>query len=166
MINWQVHRAKEYPQKTIAVSIILGIFILFLVVFYGLAWAVLAAVVLFASLNAYFLPTRYTFTDTDIVIDKKLFKNKLEWSRFRKYYKTTTGIVLSPFTKRNFLDNFRGIHLLLPKDDLKKTEEIVAFIIRKFEPEQKNQNQQEAVAGPAPPEKNISDSIDRNKNLG
>jgi hypothetical protein len=134
MISWQVHRAKENPQKTVLVSVILGFFIIFLVIFYGLGWAVLAAIVLFASLNAYFLPTRYTFTDNDIIIDKKLFKNKLEWSRFRKYYTTTTGIYLSPFSKKNFMDNFRGVHLLLPKQDAEKTTEIIAFIKEKITP--------------------------------
>lgn len=131
MISWQVHRAKEYPQKTIFASLIISAVIVFLIIFYGLAWAVLAAIILFASLNAYFLPIRYIFTDTDIIIDKKLFRNKLEWSCFRKYYKTTTGIVLSPFSKRTYLDNFRGVHLLLPKDN---TEQIIAFIKNKLEP--------------------------------
>lgn len=131
MISWQVHRAKETPKKTLYVSIILGLFIIFLTVFYGLFWALLAIIVLFASLNAYFLPITYTLTDTEIIIDKKLFKNKLEWSRFRKYYLTTTGIVLSPFTKRNFLDNFRGVHLLLPNEN---TEAIISFIKKKLAP--------------------------------
>jgi hypothetical protein len=131
MISWQVHRAKETPKKTFTVSIALGFFLIILIFFYGLPWAILAAVVLFASLNAYFLPTTYILTDTEIVIDKKLFKNKLEWSRFRKYYITTTGIVLSPFTKRNFLDNFRGVHLLLPKEN---SEEIINFIKNKLDP--------------------------------
>ncbi len=130
-ISWKVHRAKETPKKTLYVSILLGAFLFILILFYGLAWAILAAIVLFASLNAYFLPTTYTLTDTEILVDKKLFKNKLEWSRFRKYYITTTGIVLSPFTKRNFLDNFRGIHLLLPKEN---NEEIINFIKKKLAP--------------------------------
>jgi hypothetical protein len=131
MITWQVHRAKETPQKTLYVSILLGAFIIFLLFFYGLAWALLAIIVLFASLNSYFLPTTYILNDIEIIVDKKLFKNKLEWSRFRKYYITTTGIVLSPFTKRNFLDNFRGVHLLLPKEN---AEEIINFIKNKLSP--------------------------------
>lgn len=101
-------------------------------IFYGLPWTILALVVLFTSLNAYFLPTTYILTDTEIIIDKKLFKNNLEWSRFRKYYITTTGIVLSPFTKRNFLDNFRGVHLLLPNEN---AEEIINFIKNKLDKE-------------------------------
>ncbi|MEO0083027.1 MAG: hypothetical protein ABIK33_01380 [candidate division WOR-3 bacterium] len=130
-ISWQVHRAKETPKKTLMVLLILGVFIIFLIIFYGLFWALFAAIVLFASLNAYFLPTTYTLTDNEIIVDKGLFKNKLEWARFRKYYLTTNGIVLSPFAKRNFLDNFRGIHLLLPKEN---TEPIINFIKNKLEP--------------------------------
>jgi hypothetical protein len=129
-ITWQVHRAKEHPKKTLYVSIFIAAFIIFLIIFYGPFWAILALLVLFLSLNAYFLPTTYTLTDNEIIVDKKLFNNKLEWSRFRKYYVTTTGIVLSPFTKRNFLDNFRGIHLLLPKEN---SEEIISFIKNKLD---------------------------------
>ena len=130
-ITWQVHRAKEHPTKTLYVSIILGVFIISITFLYGLPWTILTLIVLFASLNAYFLPTSYTITDSEIIIDKKLFKNKLEWSRFRKYYITTTGVVLSPFTKRNFLDNFRGVHLLLPKEN---SEGIINFIKNKLDP--------------------------------
>lgn len=130
MISWQVHRAKEYPKKTLSVSILLGVFLILLIIFYGLPWAIFASLILFASLNAYFLPTKYTLTDTEIIIDKKLFKYKLEWSRFRKYYITTTGIVLSPFKQKTFLDNFRGIHLLLPKEN---TEAIINFIKNKLD---------------------------------
>jgi len=130
-ITWQVHRAKEHPKKTLYVSIILGVFVISITVLYGLPWTILSLMVLFASLNAYFIPTTYTITDSEIIVDKKLFKNKLEWSRFRKYYITTTGIVLSPFTKRNFLDNFRGVHLLLPKEN---SEEIINFIKNKLDP--------------------------------
>jgi len=131
MISWQVHRAKEHPKKTLYVLIVLGVFIISITALYGLPWTILTLIVLFASLNAYFLPTTYTITDSEIIIDKKMFKNKLEWSRFRKYYITTTGIVLSPFTKRNFLDNFRGVHLLLPKEN---SEEIINFIKNKLNP--------------------------------
>jgi hypothetical protein len=130
MLSWQVHRAKEHPKKTLFVSIILGVFVISITVLYGLPWTVLTLIVLFASLNAYFLPTTYTITDTEIIIDKKMFKNKLTWSRFRKYYITTTGVVLSPFTKRNFLDNFRGVHLLLPKEN---SEAIINFIKNKLD---------------------------------
>ena len=131
MISWQVHRAKENPKKTLYVSIVLGIFLILLAVYYGFIWTLLALIVLFTSLNAYFIPTTYTITDTEIIIDKKLYKNKLEWPRFRKYYITTTGVVLSPFTKRNFLDNFRGVHLLLPKEN---PEAIINFIKNKLDP--------------------------------
>jgi hypothetical protein len=129
-ISWQTHKAKETPKKTLFVLIFIIVFAVFLIIFYGLFWALLALIILFLSLNAYFLPTTYTLTDNGIIIDKKLFSNKLEWSRFRKYYMTTNGIVLSPFTQKSFLDNFRGVHLLLPKQH---SEEIVIFIKNKLD---------------------------------
>lgn len=135
MITWQVHRIKETPIiKTVIALTIIILFVVYVFLYwkeYRIPMILFSLIVLFASLNAYFLPTTYTISDTEIIIDKKLFKNKLEWSRFRKYYLTTTGIVLSPFTKRNFLDNFRGVHLLLPKDN---PQEVIDFIKNKFGP--------------------------------
>jgi hypothetical protein len=93
-----------------------------------LLWALIAILIFFISLNNYFLPITYTLTDEAIIIDKKIFKFQREWQIFRKYYLTGNGLVLSPFSKRNFLDNFRGLHILLPKD----RDKIISFIEGRF----------------------------------
>lgn len=59
-----------------------------------------------------------------VIIDKKIYKEKREWQTFRRYFLTSNGLVLSPFSKKTFFDNFRGLHLLLPKDK----DEIIKFI--------------------------------------
>ena len=74
----------------------------------------LAVVVLFVALNTYFLPITYTLTDKGMEIDKRLFTARYEWKQFRRWFRTTGGIVISPFSRKNYLDNFRGVHLLLP----------------------------------------------------
>jgi hypothetical protein len=74
----------------------------------------LAVVVLFLALNTYFLPITYALTDKGIEIDKRLFTARYEWKQFRRWFRTTGGIVISPFSRKNYLDNFRGVHLLLP----------------------------------------------------
>ncbi len=123
-ISWTVHKAKENSAKTIIASVFLIIVILFFLFFYGLLWALIAILVFFISLNSYYLPITYRLTDKSIIIDKKIYKYQREWQIFRKYYLTGNGLVLSPFSRRNFLDNFRGIHILLPKDK----DEIIQFI--------------------------------------
>jgi hypothetical protein len=113
-LTWTVHRAKENPAKTVVAAV-------FILAFVGFSWAVfgpvlgmLAIVVLFLALNTYFLPVTYTFTDKGIEVDKRMFTARYEWKQFRRWFRTTGGIVVSPFSRRTFLDNFRGVHLLLP----------------------------------------------------
>ena len=127
-ISWTIHKAKETPTKTLIVSFFLLAVLLFFLFFYGLLWTLIAILVFFISLNNYFLPIYYTLTEKSIIIDKKIFKFQREWKDFRRYYLTSNGIVLSPFSKKNFLDNFRGLHLLLPKEK----NEIINFIKNRF----------------------------------
>jgi hypothetical protein len=123
-VSWKIHKAKENPTKTIIASLFLLIVVLFFLFFYGLLWAFIAILIFCISLNGYFLPITYTMTDKAIIINKKIYKYEREWQIFRKYYLTSNGLVLSPFSKKNFLDNFRGLHLLLPRDK----DEIIKFI--------------------------------------
>lgn len=123
-ITWRIHKAKEYPKKTLIVSLFLLFVILFFLIFYGTLWAVIAILIFFISLNSYYLPITYTLTDKLVIIDKKIYKYAREWQIFRRYYLTSNGLVLSPFSRKNFLDNFRGLHLLLPKNK----DEIIKFI--------------------------------------
>ncbi|MEO0071938.1 MAG: hypothetical protein ABIK10_00655 [candidate division WOR-3 bacterium] len=133
-ISWQVHLAKEHPKKTILVGLFLLLVSIFFIKFYGLVLTLVAWGFLFITLNAYFLPTQYTLTDNEVIIDKRIVTNRLPWTHFKKYYFTRNGIVLSPFSRRNFLDNFRGVHLILPKEG---QAEILEFIKQKLD-NQKN----------------------------
>jgi len=152
-LSWTVHRAKETSTKTIVASIFILAFVAFTWVVFGPVLGLLAAVVLFLALNTYFLPITYTFTDKGIEVDKRLFSAHYEWKQFRRWFRTTGGIVISPFSRKNYLDNFRGVHLLLPADssrmsnvegrmtndgqqtaDRPRTEDIVAYLEKRFAP--------------------------------
>jgi len=113
-LSWTVHRARETPAKTIIASIFVLAFVAFSWVVFGPMMGILAVVVLFLALNTYFLPITCTFTDKGIEVDKRLFTARYEWKQFRRWFRTSGGIVISPFSRKNYLDNFRGVHLLLP----------------------------------------------------
>ena len=105
------------------------------------------------SLNTYFLPITCTLTDKGIEVDKRMFTARYEWKQFRRWFRTSGGIVISPFSRKNYLDNFRGVHLLLPAGssrmsnvecrmtndgqrtpDAVRTEDIVAYLEKRFAP--------------------------------
>uniref|UniRef100_A0A7C3IMM1 PH domain-containing protein n=1 Tax=candidate division WOR-3 bacterium TaxID=2052148 RepID=A0A7C3IMM1_UNCW3 len=113
-ISWQVHRAREQPAKTVLVSSFILLFLLFTLFSFGPALMLVALIVLSVATHTYFLPITYRLNARGITIDKKIFSYTYEWSRFRRFFCTSGGVVLSPFSKKTFLDNFRGVHLLLP----------------------------------------------------
>ncbi len=104
------------------------LFLLFTLFTLGPVLTLVALVVLFAATHTYFLPITYHLSPNGVTVDKRIFTYTYEWSRFRRYFRTSGGIVLSPFSRHNFLDNFRGVHLLLPSDD----EAIVACLEKRF----------------------------------
>ena len=129
-LTWTVHRARETPGKTVAVLVFIAAFLALTVYIFGPLLALLAAVILFVALNSYFLPFTVTFSDQGVVIDKGLYKARYEWKQFRRWFRTSGGIVLSPFSRRTYIDNFRGVHLLLPPDP----SAVVAYLDKRFAP--------------------------------
>jgi len=148
LLSWTVHRARETPIRTVLAAIVILAFVAFGWTVFGPMLGMLAVVVLFLALNTYFLPVTYTFTDKGIEVDKRLFTARYEWKQFRRWFRTSGGIVISPFSHKNYLDNFRGVHLLLPADAGKarspkfearmsvRTEDIVAYLEKRFAPPQ------------------------------
>ena len=127
---WTIHRAKETPGKTWLSLAFITVFVFFTAWTLGPLLAVLALAVFFAALNSYFLPVTYKFTAKGIEIDKRVYTARYEWKQFRRWFQTTGGIVISPFSKKNYLDNFRGVHLLLPADP----KPIVEYLEKRFAP--------------------------------
>jgi hypothetical protein len=142
-LSWTVHRARETPIRTVVAVVFILAFVVFSGVVFGPVLGVLAVVVLFVALNTYFLPVTYTFTDKGIEIDKRIFTARYEWKQFRRWFRTTGGIVISPFSRRNYLDNFRGVHLMLPSASARpkfearssvQTADILAYLEGRFAP--------------------------------
>jgi hypothetical protein len=145
-LSWTVHRARETPTKTVVASVFVLAFVVFSWVVFGPMLGILAVIVLFVALNTYFLPVTYTLADKGIEVDKRLFTAHYEWKQFRRWFRTSGGIVISPFSRKNYLDNFRGVHLLLPADASKarmskfdcrmsvRTEDIVVYLEKRFAP--------------------------------
>jgi hypothetical protein len=127
---WTIHRAKETPAKTWLSLGFIAVFVFFTAWTLGPPLAVLALVVFFAALNSYFLPVTYKLTSKGIEIDKRVYTARYEWKQFRRWFQTTGGIVISPFSKKNYLDNFRGVHLLLPTDP----RPVVEYLEKRFAP--------------------------------
>jgi hypothetical protein len=116
VLEWRVHRAQESPVRTVIALAVVAAFLVFAFWYFGPLLGLVAVAALAAALHSYFLPIRYRFDAEGIHVDKRAFKYSYEWDQFRRWFRTTGGVVVSPFSRRTFLDNFRGVHLLLPRD--------------------------------------------------
>lgn len=115
-LNWSVHRLKESPGKSVVVGVFLVVFLVFSWFAFGPGLTLVALLVFALALNTWYLPTTYTFDRDGITMNKRLFSHTYPWDQFRRFFRTTGGVVVSPFSRRTFLDAFRGVHLLLPED--------------------------------------------------
>ena len=115
-MKWSVHPAKEDYNKTVLSLIFIIGFLMFVSIFYGLFWGILGFVILFVSLYSYFFPSYYEVDQDQVLIRNILITQRRRLAEFKKVYHGKNGILLSPFRRKTFLNQFRGVFLLLPKE--------------------------------------------------
>ncbi|MEP0827256.1 MAG: hypothetical protein HRF51_01930 [bacterium] len=129
VLEWVSHPAKRNMKVTVAVSIFLLILI---IIVYALTqsvfFTVLAFVILYASLAAFYFPTRYRLDDKGIEIKTTTQTLRKNWSQYRSFYPDKNGVLLSPFTRPTRLENFRGVYIRFGNN----REDVTSFISRKF----------------------------------
>lgn len=76
------------------------------------AGALLVFVGMLFLLRAWFLPTRYRFSENGIE-HRALRTRRFPWSRFRSVRREPHGYYLSPFSNPRRFDNFRGLYLFV-----------------------------------------------------
>lgn len=140
---WRVHPANENITKTVVSLIFMIVFLVLIGVIYGFLWALLGAIFLFVSLYSYYLPTTYEITNDDVIIKTIFTIKRRRLTEFKKAYFGKNGVLLSPFKHKTFLNNFRGVFLLLPK----QSDEIVNFINKKYNHNNESEILEEKING-------------------
>ncbi len=118
-LSWRVHPAAE--RKGVAILICCLIFVLGLLTTFWMAniyWGFFAFVLLFLSLEAFFLPSRFELGESGVTT-AKVFSTSIEkpWDYYRRVTFTRREITLSPFRRRNWLDNYRSTRLVFSRID-------------------------------------------------
>ena len=113
-MKWTVHPAKRDLLKTLLSGFFVSAFLIFVAIFYGIFWSIFGFIVLLVSLHSYFFPTSYEITKDEVVIKNIFMTQRRKLSEFRKVYVGRNGTLLSPFRRKTFLNQFRGVFLLLP----------------------------------------------------
>lgn len=115
-MKWSVHPAKKNQTKTFLSLLFIIIFLIAVLIFYGIYWTILGFAILFISLYSYYFPTHYELTDDEIIIKNIFVTQHRRLGEFTKVYLGKNGILLSPFKHRTILNRFRGVFLLLPEN--------------------------------------------------
>ncbi len=99
-------------------------FIIFVSISYGIFWGILGFIILFLSLHSYFFPTHYEVNDKEVTIKTIFATQRRQLNEFKRLYYGKNGVLLSPFKHKTFLNQFRGVFLLLPTE----RDEIVNYL--------------------------------------
>lgn len=135
-MKWSVHPAKENHIKTgVSLLFIIG-FLTYVSVFFGVLFGIVGLIILTVSLHSYYFPTQYELTDNEIIITKFFGTQRRQLSEFRKVYEGKNGLLLSPFSRKTFLNQFRGVFLLLPHE----RNAIVEYVKKRVVDQQKSAN--------------------------
>ena len=128
-MKWTVHPAKRNPTKTVLSALFITLFLVFVGVFYGIFWSIFGFIVLLVSLHSYFFPTSYAVDGKEVIIKNIFMTQKRRLTEFRKVYVGKNGMLLSPFRRKTFLNQFRGVFLLFPEQH----REVVEFLRTRIE---------------------------------
>lgn len=122
---WTVHPGRRKLKTAIAVALfVVTIVALIFLVTSSLWMTLLALVILYASLAKFYFPTKYTLSESGIVIKTTTQTLQKEWSLYRSCYADKNGILLSPFVEPSRLENFRGLFVMFDGN----RDEVTAFV--------------------------------------
>lgn len=128
-LAWSAWPARERPFA--AAVLVVSAILLGVLVGRGTGDSVLAfAAPLFVlvSVSSWLLPTAYRLTEEALEVRSLGVTRARPWSEMRRMTVDETGVFLSPFEKRNFLDAYRGVRLLTGGN----RDQVVAFVEAKL----------------------------------
>ena len=113
MLTWSVWPARERPLAAVvlvASTVVLGVLVRRATGDNVLGVA--APVFVLGSLAAFLFPTRYRLSEQAIEVTSLGVSRSRPWSEMRRMTVDKTGVFLSPFEKRSWLEAYRGLRIL------------------------------------------------------
>lgn len=115
-LRWRVHPAAERRLLAIVIAVLIVILAALAGVWMrGVYWGFFAALVLFLSLEAFFLPSTFELDAAGVRVRKPLSTVEKPWSAFRRVVFDPIGVTLSPFARRSWLEPYRALRLRYPQ---------------------------------------------------
>jgi hypothetical protein len=112
LVSWTAHPARQRPRAAIAAATIVLLVGMATWFSFGEFWGIGAVVILTASLNRFFLPSRFEVNEHGFVARFPLRTQRIEWREVRRFVTDEHGGYLSTRAVASRMDAFRGVHLL------------------------------------------------------
>jgi hypothetical protein len=111
-----------------------------------------AFLVLFLSLESFFLASRYALGPEGVRVERAFSKSQRAWSSFRGAWFDGLGVTLSPFGRRHWLETYRALRLRYGRTPAAPTREVViAYLLAHLDPAQVQIHGLRPVADANPP---------------
>ncbi len=111
--TWQAHPARErIGAAALAIGLIGAFAGVVWMSFQSPAWAAAACIVLLATLNRFFFPSRFVISTDGITARYLLRTQRIRWNDIRRFVQDDRGGYISTRAKRSWLDAYRGMHIL------------------------------------------------------
>ncbi len=127
-LTWTAWPARERPLA--AVVLVASAVVLGWLVHRGTSDRLLgiaAPAFVLASLSSFLCPTRYRLTDESVEVRSLGVMRARPWSEMRRMTVDRTGVFLSPFEQKSWLEAYRGVRLLFEANGGNR-DQVVEFV--------------------------------------
>lgn len=132
-LDWTVHPFQQRRALGVWVLIvIIAASLLASVWARGWFWGVFSFLVLFLSLESFYFPTRFHLDEGKLVVFRRFSRSEREWGIFRRCYLDPDGLILSPFRKSTWLEEYRAIRLRFGRGN---RDEVIAYVRGRLTPD-------------------------------
>lgn len=119
-LEWTAHPARRRPRDlALVLSVVLLTMGAVLSTFQSLFFALLAAIILLASVASFLFPTHYEISDWGIRQARLGQRRARPWGELRRMEVGRAGAMISPFSTASWMDRYRGFVLLFDGADRK-----------------------------------------------
>ena len=127
-LKWISHPALETPAKgVLAIVVIIIAAFGAAILMESIFWGMFSFLVLFLGLIRFFIPTEYSI-DSAGIREKFLGVSRIaSWRIFKRAFISGRDVLLSPYSKRTFIERFRAWQVHTPNPDAAR---FIAEIIR------------------------------------
>jgi hypothetical protein len=109
-------------------AVILGFGFIVQLAFGDVFLAVLSIAILVGSLHSYFFETSFSLGPESIEVKGVFGTQRKAWASFKSFSVDRSGVSLSPFSKRSWLEHYRGMRLLFGNNK----DEVVRYVTNKL----------------------------------